>query len=60
MSFQPVSNFEIVADCRYTYLLFCFLLDQKEGQIAPQVFFIRITQPFLYLERAPKYILQQH
>ena len=35
------------------------LLDRKEGGIVLQVF-DEITQPFLYLGRAPQYISQQH
>ena len=41
------------------YLLYCFLLDQKEGRIASD-FFNEINQHFLNLEGAQKYFSLQH
>ena len=55
MSFVPL-NFEIGSES-ISFFVFCWI-QKNDRPIALQYF--EITQPFLYLEGAPKYILQQH
>ena len=56
--FGKSSNFEIGVKCPNIRLLFCFLLNQKEGWIAVHV--LKWNHPtFLYLEGTPKWISHQ-